>query len=265
MDAHGHRDAPPAPEFLASSPSTNAELAARVRDAAILDYTTLATLDQTAGRGRLDRTWVAPAGTSLAISTAIRAVDAVGRPVDVERLAWIGIAAGVAMTETVTEEVPAASVGLKWPNDVLVGDLKVSGILAEVVSGPDDVLVVVIGAGVNLTMTADQLPTSTAGSLTIAGAPADGIAERVLGQYLLRLRSHASALLAARGDADGSGLRDRARELCATLGRPVLVERAQGDLRGTAIDIDAVGRIVVATSGGTVTVAAGDVTHLRTL
>lgn len=275
MDLARSRREVPELELLESTPSTNALLAARVRGSVLADYATLATLDQTAGRGRLDRVWTAPAGTSLAVSTAIRAVDAVGRPVAVERLGWLGMAAGVAMTETVTEEVPAASVGLKWPNDVLVSapdapDRKVCGILAEVATGPDGALVVVVGAGVNLTMTEGELPVPTAGSLTLAGAEPEGIVDRVLGEYLRRLRSHASAFLAARGDADHSGLRDRVRELCGTLGRPVRVDLptldgGTGGRRGTAIDIDPAGRLVIATAEGDVAVAAGDLTHLRQL
>jgi BirA family transcriptional regulator, biotin operon repressor / biotin---[acetyl-CoA-carboxylase] ligase len=213
---------------LDSAPSTNAVLAQRARSERLDDYTTVVTSDQTAGRGRLDRTWSAPAGASLAISVLIRPVDAVGRPVPPERLGWLAIAAGVAMTEAVTEAVPARGVTLKWPNDVLIGDRKVCGVLSE--------------------------------------ADPTGLEDRVLADYLRRLRSHASALLAAAANADHSGLRDRVRELCGTLGGPVGVELPGGEtVAGTAVDIDAAGRLVVGRADGTgsFAVAAGDVTHLR--
>ena len=104
----------------ATSPSTNAELVTLARTEELPAYTTLVTDDQTAGRGRLDRSWVAPAGTALAISVLVtpRLGD---EPLPLERYGWLAIAAGVAMTETVAGMLPAASVRFKWPNDVLVG------------------------------------------------------------------------------------------------------------------------------------------------
>lgn len=264
MDLPASRREVPVLEFADSMPSTNAALAERLRrhpDAA--DYSTLATLDQTAGRGRLDRAWSAPAGTSLAASVWIRAVDAVGRPIASERLGWLGMAAGVAATETATEEAPRGSVSLKWPNDVLIGQRKVCGVLAEAVTVDGVVHGVVVGVGMNLTIRESALPVPTATSLTLEGAEADGIVDRVLSGLLRRLRSHASALLAAGGNADHSGLRDRIRELCGTLGAPVRVELPDGVVEGTALDIDPAGRLVVRTPVGDRAFAAGDVTHLR--
>ncbi|TPW77242.1 biotin--[acetyl-CoA-carboxylase] ligase [Schumannella soli] len=253
-----------------SSPSTNAELvamAARDVDRELPDATVLVTLDQTAGRGRLDRVWTAPPGTSLAVSVLLRTADPVGRPVGPERLSWLPIAAGVAMTETIAELLPHATVSLKWPNDVLIGEKKVCGILTELVPAAG---AVVIGSGVNLTMDAGQLPVPTATSLVLEGAPsasgrADGeLADRVLADYLERLRSQVTALLTAHGDADHSGLRALARELCGTLGGGVRVELPGGDARhGTARDLDELGRLIVATEHGDLVVAAGDVIHLR--
>lgn len=251
---------------LETTTSTNAVLLQRAAVEDLADYTTVVTTDQTAGRGRLDRRWEAPAGTMLAVSTLIRPVDAVGRPVSPERLGWLSIAAGVAMTETVTELLPARGVTLKWPNDVLVGDRKISGILAEAVAGASGISAVVVGAGLNLTLTEEQLPVPTATSLAIEGLDEPGLADRALADYLRRLRSHTAALLAAGANADHSGLRDRARQLCGTLGGAVRVELPSAEaVLGTAIDIDAVGRLVVGRSDGRgeLVVAAGDVVHLR--
>jgi BirA family transcriptional regulator, biotin operon repressor / biotin---[acetyl-CoA-carboxylase] ligase len=251
---------------LDTATSTNAVLLQRAGVERLADYTTVVTTNQTAGRGRLDRRWEAPAGTSLAVSVLIRPVDAVGRPVPPERLGWLSIAAGVAMTETVTELLPERGVTLKWPNDVLVGDRKVSGILAEAVAGANGIDAVVVGVGLNLVQTAEQLPVPTATSLALEGADTAGLADRALADFLRRLRSHAAALLAAAANADHSGLRDRARELCGTLGGPVRVELPGADpVAGTALDIDEAGRLVVglADGGGRLVVAAGDVVHLR--
>ncbi|TPW73553.1 biotin--[acetyl-CoA-carboxylase] ligase [Schumannella sp. 10F1B-5-1] len=254
-----------------SSPSTNAELVGLAAVDDLPDLTALVTLEQTAGRGRLDRVWTAPPGTSLAISVLLRTVDPVGRPVAFDRLSWLPIAGGVAMTETIAELLPHAGVGLKWPNDVLIGDRKVCGVLTELVPATaGGTGAVVIGAGVNLTMSAEQLPVPTATSLVIEGAAAEpgsldaDLADRVLADYLARLRSHVSALLTAHGDAEGSGLRARARELCGTLGGQVRVELPDGTSRvGTARDLDLLGRLVVATEHSDLVVAAGDVIHLR--
>jgi BirA family biotin operon repressor/biotin-[acetyl-CoA-carboxylase] ligase len=252
------RSAALVPELIVreSSPSTNAELAARVRAGSVPGYTTLVTLDQTAGRGRLDRTWVAPAGSALAISVVLVP------DLPLERFGWFTIAAGVAMTETVLGMLPTASVGLKWPNDVLVGDKKICGVLSELVP---EAGALVIGAGVNTAMNAEQLPVPTATSLAIEGAETPD-PDAVLAGYLQRLRELADAYVASAGDADVSGLRARARALCTTLGREVRVELPNGDLLvGTATDLDADGRLIVRLDGdaGSVTVAAGDVTHLR--
>lgn len=255
-----------APELVVreSSPSTNTELVALARDGQLPPFSTLVTLDQTAGRGRLGRSWQAPAGTALACSVYVQPQTDGGAALPLDRFGWFAFVAGVAMTETIRALLPAASVGFKWPNDVQVGPTarKVSGILAELVPERSGL---VIGAGVNVGMTEDELPVETATSLAIEGSAADP--DAVLAGYLERLRGHAEAFASAGGDADAIGLRARARALCSTLGRDVRVELPDGSqLVGTAIDLDADGRLEVRVSdGSTVAVAAGDVTHLRHL
>jgi BirA family biotin operon repressor/biotin-[acetyl-CoA-carboxylase] ligase len=219
---------------LDSSPSTNAALLAMPEAP---DYQVVTTLDQTAGRGRLGRTWTAPAGTALAVSVLLP-----GPP-----SGWLPLLAGAAMAEALTPLVPGG-VALKWPNDILIGDKKVCGILAEVAGDGR----VVLGAGVNLTMTADQLPVPTATSLTLEGADSAGLAETVLDAYLSRLLVT-------------DAVPDRVRALCSTIGRQVRVELSGGgDLLGEAIGIDDDGRLQVRDHGGvTHAIGAGDVHHLR--
>ncbi|CAN5347101.1 biotin--[acetyl-CoA-carboxylase] ligase [soil metagenome] len=250
------------PELIVvdSSPSTNADLVERLRAEPLAPYTTLVTMDQTAGRGRLDRQWIAPAGTALAISVVLAPRSASGEVLAFERYGWLAIAAGVAMTGTVAGMLPSASTGLKWPNDVLIGGRKVCGVLGEFVVERS---ALVMGAGVNVTMTADQLPVPTATSLAVEGAHAS--ADRVLAGYLAKLRELVDAFGLADGDADRSGLRPLATRLCVTLGRAVRVELPDGStLQGTATELDADGRLRVRRDdGATVAVAAGDVTHVR--
>ena len=232
-----------------SSTSTNSDLAARAAELAPFDA--IVTLDQTAGRGRAGREWIAPAGTAAAISVLVPVGD-----IPPQFLGWIPLAAGLAMAETVSELVPGRPVSLKWPNDVLIDGLKVSGVLAELQSSA-----AIVGAGLNLTMTPDQLPVATATSLVIEGADPDDLFRRALAVYLPRLRELSESLAAAHGDAEVSGLADGVRARCSTLGTAVRVELPGGDrLIGTATAIDDQGRIVVDGRA----VSAGDVIHLRT-
>jgi BirA family biotin operon repressor/biotin-[acetyl-CoA-carboxylase] ligase len=264
MDYPASRALVPELTVLGSSPSTNDELAARARDADLASFTTVVTTDQTAGRGRLGRTWSAPAGSALAVSVLVVPRTASGA-LPLDRFGWLPIAAGIAMTGTVADALPDASTGFKWPNDVLLNGRKVCGVLAELLPERRGV---VLGAGVNLGMTVEQLPVDGATSLGIEGADAASIdPDTVLAGYLSRLRELVDGYLAAGGDAEASGLAALARSQCITLGRAVLVELPDGArLEGTATALDADGRLVVRLADGREqTVAAGDVTHARTM
>jgi BirA family biotin operon repressor/biotin-[acetyl-CoA-carboxylase] ligase len=254
------------PELLVreSSASTNAELAELARGGGLDSFTAMVTTDQTAGRGRLGRTWITPAGSALAVSVLIVPRTASG-PLALDRFGWLPIAAGIAMTDTVAEVLPAASTGFKWPNDVLVNGRKVCGVLAELLPEHGGV---VIGAGVNLGMTVEQLPVDTATSLAIEGAEPERFApDTVLAGYLSRLRDLVEPYLAADGDAETGGLAALARSRCITLGRAVRVELPDDSvIAGTATSLDADGRLIVRLADGSEkTVAAGDVTHARTV
>jgi BirA family biotin operon repressor/biotin-[acetyl-CoA-carboxylase] ligase len=240
-----------------TSPSTNSELLALLATTDLPDLTTLVTDDQTAGRGRLDRVWAAPAGTSLAISVLLR----LPAGLSTDALGWLPLAAGVAMTDAVAAHVTGI-VGFKWPNDVQIDGLKVCGILSELAPGG---AAVVIGSGLNVGMSADQLPVPTATSLALSGAVGDDVADRVLAAYLRELRVLVGALWTAGGDADASGLRVAAAERCTSIGRPVRAELPGGSERsGVAVGIDRLGRLEVRDDSGRVEpVAAGDIIHLR--
>ncbi|HWH25531.1 MAG TPA: biotin--[acetyl-CoA-carboxylase] ligase [Pseudolysinimonas sp.] len=255
------------PELIVqvSAGSTNGELVDRARAEELESFTTLVTTDQTEGRGRAGRSWVTPPGVALAASVYIAPRDAAGVPLSFDAFGWLPIAAGVAMAETVAAVLPGASVGFKWPNDVLVDELKVCGVLAELVAERS---AVVLGAGVNLETTAEQLPVSTATSLALAGAMVeDRQPDAILAAYLRRLRELVDAFARAGGDATASGLREHARAACLTLGRDIRVELpGRGIVEGTARDLDADGRLVVELHekvGEVLTVSAGDVTHVR--
>lgn len=239
------------PELRAaeSSPSTNSELLARAADPHVPSFATLLTLDQTAGRGRLDRIWVAPAGTALALSVLVR--GALAHPL----ASWLPLLAGLCLTEALDDIAPGR-VGIKWPNDLLIDGRKVCGILVEVAPNGD----AVVGSGLNLTQTREQLPVATATSLTLEGVHlADAQLDGLVAGYLSRLRSEWET------PGPASRLRDRVVARCATIGSPVEVVLADDRvLAGVATGLDAEGRLDVRTEAGEqVTVAVGDVTHAR--
>jgi BirA family biotin operon repressor/biotin-[acetyl-CoA-carboxylase] ligase len=263
-------------EYLDEAGSTNDVLVTRATgpDAnAWPDLSVIVTDNQTHGRGRLGRSWLAPSGKSLAISVLLRPRLADG-PLPVNRYGWFPLLAGAAMTTAVRgvlhaaapageeEDVARHEVVLKWPNDVLIDGYKVSGILSELLP---DASGLCIGAGLNLALDEHDLPTLTSTSLLLAtGSIPD--ADAVLAAYLTELRRLSGAFLAAGADPVGSGLQDRVTELCGTLGSAVRVELPGGhDLVGTAVGLDVDGRLLVEDqdSGDVQAVAAGDVTHLR--
>lgn len=239
-------------EVLDATGSTNADLRAHAPDTAGWPHlSVLLTRDQTAGRGRLDRRWTAPAGSALAVSVLLRDL-----PSEPAARGWIPLAAGVAMTEAVAVQLPDAAVALKWPNDVLVDGSKICGILAE--AGPH---AVIVGAGVNTAMTSAQLPVPTATSFAVQGVDVDE--DELLHGYLAALHDHLAGL-AATGDAVASGLHAAVSARCATIGQAVRVSLPGGSLlEGAAVGIDGEGRLLVAAEGAEHAVSAGDVVHVR--
>ncbi|MCS3842083.1 biotin--[acetyl-CoA-carboxylase] ligase [Microbacterium sp. AK031] len=239
-------------EAIDVSASTNAALHALSSDAEAWPHlSVLLTENQTAGRGRLDRSWVTPAGSALAISVLLRKL-----PASPELTGWIPLIAGVAMSQAVAAQLPEHEVGVKWPNDVLVDGRKISGILAESTG-----TAVIIGAGVNTAMTAQQLPVPTATSFAVLDETAD--ADLLVAAYVRRLDDLVSSL-ATWGDAARSGVHDAVSAQCASLGREVDVSLPDGTvLHGTALRLESDGRLCVRSEGTEHLIAAGDVVHAR--
>ncbi|QJU54455.1 biotin--[acetyl-CoA-carboxylase] ligase [Herbiconiux sp. KACC 21604] len=261
--------------WLPQAGSTNEVLVGEASGASSVEWPDLAVVatdDQVAGKGRLGRGWTAPAGKCLAVSVLVRP-GAGPTPVSTERWGAVPLIAGVAMARVVGRLVASARlrsshalaalpVGLKWPNDVLIGEEKVCGILGELLP---DASGLVIGAGVNLTLTADELPTATATSLALAGVDPVHL-DSVLAGYLEDFAQLYARWTAHGGDAVASGLIAEAARVSATLGRAVRVELPGGVFRtGTARELDADGRLVIDLDDTPepLIVAAGDVTHLR--
>ncbi|POH69741.1 biotin--[acetyl-CoA-carboxylase] ligase [Cryobacterium zongtaii] len=263
-------------EYLDEAGSTNDVLVTRATGpdaSAWPDLSVIVTDNQTSGRGRLGRTWLAPSGKSLAISVLLRPRLESG-PLPPNRYGWFPLLAGAAMTQAVRsvvqaaapppgdEDVPRHEVTLKWPNDVLIDGYKVSGILSELLP---DASGLCIGTGLNLSLDEHDLPTLTSTSLMLVTGSIP-TPDEVLAAYLDTLRSLTANFLAAGADPVASGLHAEVSALCGTLGAPVRVELPGGqDLVGTAVGLDGDGRLIVEdqTNGELQAVAAGDVTHLR--
>jgi BirA family biotin operon repressor/biotin-[acetyl-CoA-carboxylase] ligase len=225
--------------------STNAWAAEWAEDGAVA-WSVFCVDHQTAGRGRMGRRWVDRPGGALLFSFILRP----DLPPNAAGL--LSLLTGWAMAEAASE-LSGADVRCKWPNDLLMDERKVGGILAESKVVEDALDAVVIGVGVNLE--AEELE-------GIDGAGDLGPVDRgaLLTAFLRRFRE------AYRPEADGfvTDARERWRSRSSTLGRPVDVRLADGSrVRGEALDIDRGGALLVRTSDGHVWVTEGDVEHVR--
>lgn len=239
-------------EFLEETGSTNKELLAKSAD--LPEFYVLATDYQTAGRGRMDRTWEASPGSSIMASILLRPSFA-----DQAAISWIPLITALAISNTLRNQ--GIETKVKWPNDVLIDNKKVSGILAEASA---DLAVVVVGFGINVSQSSAQLPVETATSLALQGATAPD-KDQLLSAVITELRKIYGGLVASQGDADASGLRQALVESSATIGQKVRVEFPDNtSLVGDAVGLDHQGRLLVKTPNQTHTVSAGDVLHLRT-
>jgi BirA family biotin operon repressor/biotin-[acetyl-CoA-carboxylase] ligase len=237
-------------DVLAETESTNAVVAAAARSGAA-EGLVVAAEYQSSGRGRLGRTWTTPARSALLMSALLRPTG-----IPAHRWPWLGLLVPLAVASAVRRvgEIPAQ---VKWPNDVLVEDRKLAGILLERVDGP----AAVVGIGLNVSLTAAERPTDVATSLALEGA-ATTDRSTVLTAVLRELATRYQAWVQADGDPEV--ILPDYRELSATFGRQVRVELPGGVfIEGTASELDADGRLVVLTADGPRALAAGDVTHLR--
>ncbi|MFF0446893.1 biotin--[acetyl-CoA-carboxylase] ligase [Streptomyces sp. NPDC004609] len=238
--------------------STNSDLAARAAEG-LAEGAVLVAEEQTAGRGRLDRTWSAPPRSGLFFSVLLRP----GPEVPVERWGWLPLLAGVAAA-TGLSRAAGVDMSLKWPNDLLVTvggeERKTGGILAER-AGND---AVVVGIGINVSLRAGELPVPTAGSLGLANAVSTD-RDPLLRAVLRSLEQWYGAWRAAGGDPALSRVQAAYAAGCATLGRTVRAE-LPGDrsVTGEAVALDGDGRLVLTLADGErQAVGAGDIVHLR--
>lgn len=231
---------------------------------------------QSAGQGRLGRSWSSPAGTGMAISAVVPALSP-------SVVGWLPLVAGLAVVRALAESRWPVEAALKWPNDVLVplreagrqgedaaaqepvltdagrGWGKIAGILAQVAPAGT----VVVGTGLNVDHTPDQLPVPTATSWRVArgGAPLpEGARQAFLESYLDHLARLHDDLAQGRVAAARTAYLDR----CLTVGAEVTLHLPDGTTcAGRAVTVDDDGALVLDGPGGRTTHHAGDVRHAR--
>lgn len=261
-------------DFVEKTGSTNTDL---MQATNVADGTVLLADEQLSGKGRLGRTWTAPAGSQVIFSVLLL-------PESLEHLGTLPLAAGLAVTDSIEGTV------LKWPNDVHIDGNKLCGILAEAgpvgqafkaapkteltkvevgkaevnkaevnkaevnkaVGGAAPSARVVVGMGINVTLTREELPIEKATSLALEGRDTDRTELAITVLKNLRRR------IVQWENQDPQLLRDY-RAVCSSLGQEVRLETPSGDVTGHVDEIGEDGRIMV--SGEYY--SAGDVTHLR--
>jgi BirA family biotin operon repressor/biotin-[acetyl-CoA-carboxylase] ligase len=204
---------------------------------------------QTAGRGRLDRTWVAPARSSLLCSIVLRP------ELDADELQLV-VAAVALATRQALERLSGLRAQLKWPNDLIVRDRKLGGLLAEIVVTPHG-YDVVVGLGLNLTFDGpERVEATSVRAETGVTLEPRGVLDIVLEELEVRREQLDSA--------EGRGaLRADYERALATIGKDVRVEQYDSAVEGRAHGVDNAGRLLVEVGGETRVFGVGDVVHLR--
>jgi BirA family biotin operon repressor/biotin-[acetyl-CoA-carboxylase] ligase len=207
--------------------------------------------EQTAGRGRRGRVWLSPPGLNLLVSVAMRPRLAAAD-------AWqVGLGTALAAADACSA---LARVTLNWPNDLVSGSdgRKIGGLLIETMAEGDRLSGAVVGIGINANWPRTAMPAElreTATSLAdLAGAPVDRVA--LLGRLLGALEAELDAIEAGRSPLD------RYRARCSTIGRAVSVATADGTVSGRAVDLDAVGALVVEAADGRHVISSGEVVRV---
>ncbi len=210
-------------ELFESLPSTNRE-ASRLAQADVEHGTVVVADSQTAGRGRLDRTWFSPAGANLYCSVILR----MKRPAEglTEWLSWLPLVSALAAAEAI-ETVSSLHVSVKWPNDLLISERKVGGILCESGSGAGSIPFQIIGIGLNVNAAQEDWPEELRESATSIRHEQQRAVDRnrLLAQLLLELEQCIDEL-ASHGT---SRLSMAYRQRCSTIGQRVKATLANED------------------------------------
>lgn len=235
-------------DYTQETGSTNAELVRAAGEGAPA-WTAAVTEYQSAGRGRHGRVWTAPKSSQVTLSILIRPTAAT-----LDRIGTMPLITGLALVDALGPDYP---VTLKWPNDVLIDGRKLCGILAEAASlGASPAIV--IGLGLNVSLTEDELPVPHAISLELFSGEAVDRSELTI-SVLTALKARLTQWM------NGSeSLMADYREVCSSIGSEVrVILPGDKELLGTCVGVADSGLLQVESDGHLHELSAGDVTHLR--
>ena len=226
--------------------STNAEALRLVSLGASMPFLVLSE-QQTAGRGRRGRTWVSPFGANLYYSLAIQLVRGASQ------LEGLSLVIGLAVLSAVKES-GVSNVGLKWPNDLLVGDKKLAGILLELIGDPADICHVVIGIGINVNMSQDRAAIDR--PWTSLQAETGVVQDRNL--LVSRLNHHIADYLERQRKAGFASLAEEWRAADLWMGSEVCLSSGAGEVVGISRGIDDKGGLQLLVDGVERTYSGGE-------
>ena len=210
---------------------------------------------QTAGRGRKDRSWLSPDG-GLYFSIILKP------RLDTENAPLLGLLSACAVARSLTE-LGVENVYLKWPNDVLIGESKIAGILSEAIFLDDETIGVIVGIGVNQNCPVSEMPRGLEWPTT---SVIDELGKETSIESLLCsiVNEIDARLQTVERDSSFNAVLDEWREVSSTLGVRVRIHEEGKTTDGVAKDIGSDGTLIVETEDGLVNVLLGDVSHLRT-
>jgi BirA family transcriptional regulator, biotin operon repressor / biotin---[acetyl-CoA-carboxylase] ligase len=225
--------------------STNGFLASQDL-ASLRDFSAVVSLSQTAGQGRLGRSWVSEPGASISLSLLLKAE---ATPAE---LSWLTLMAAASVRATVSGLTNSSAL-IKWPNDVLVNERKISGILAELTPHG-----VILGIGVNLR----RQSTAPEHAISLEELASKASFDEVLAALLTQLRARYLKFLTSPAWAI-KDLQSEIRQFSASIGQRVrAIYPDQRELTGIAVDIDSNGNLLIE-ADGIHAVSAADIIHLR--
>ncbi|GJL62374.1 MAG: biotin--[acetyl-CoA-carboxylase] ligase [Nitrospirales bacterium] len=215
---------------------------------------------QTAGKGRQGRLWHSPAGKNLYFSIVLT------RPAFQAHASWLPLVTGIALAETL-ELISGLSISLKWPNDIIIHDKKLAGILCEARQHRDGTWAAVVGIGINLNSDQDDFSEELQGIATSLKLESHTKYDRLtlLAAFLKNVESHYERLSSENIDA----IRSEYMKRCITLQRSIEVQLHSGNrVEGVAVDIGHDGELLVMPSEShedqtIISIRSGDVIHVR--
>jgi len=227
--------------------STNTYVSVKAKEGASEGLVALADY-QSAGRGRLDRTWEAPPRSALMCSILL------SPPMAPDEMQLV-VAAVALSARSALGALCSVYPQLKWPNDLIVDDKKIAGLLAEVVHSENGITIVT-GIGINLTDSPEGLPATNALKVSGVTITPEALLEKLLEELNIR-----RGLLDT--EAGRQMLRAEYESVLETIGRSVIVEQSDAMFPALATGIDATGRLILNAAGEEKIISVGDVIHVR--